>query len=80
MKDPDVRIMLGSAENESEMGSSETIYTNEVMISIALPSDCSEGGIVHNWAPRAVYQLTLIEKVASHRSGHDTSKFQVQLK
>lgn len=80
MKNPDVTVMLGSSDNESEFGSSETIYTNEVIVSVALPKDCSEGGIIHNWAPRAVFQLTLEEKVTSGHAGHDTSKFQIKLK
>lgn len=80
MKDPDIKLMTVNKENESEMNSSEINYTNEVVASIALPSDCNEGGIVHNWFPRMQFHFIVEEKVTSNRNGNDTSQFRMKLK
>lgn len=77
MRDPDIKLMTVNSENETDRDSSVMTYTNEVIASIALPSDCSEGGIVHNWYPRIQFHFVVGEEVTTDRSGKDVSKFRI---
>lgn len=76
VKQPNITFVAGSSDNEFDQSSSEYVYTNELIASIAMPSDCNEGGIVHNWNPRLLIKVTLEEKIT-----HDEkSSFKIKWK
>ncbi|RYZ95894.1 MAG: hypothetical protein EOP11_24230 [Proteobacteria bacterium] len=59
----DVKFLLGSQDDERERGAPRATYTAQYLASIALPEDCNEGGVIHNWKPRLLVEFTAVEMV-----------------
>ena len=77
---PDVAVLAGSSADEREMDSTEVTYENEFVASIALPADCNEGGIVHNWYPRLLLKVEVSEKAVEGKSSTRRGSLKIDTK